>query len=91
MEELRINKPEDAETITVKLSKEKTPIAFKNKVEELIDEGMLPDEAEKFVEEADFFMEMYYQKGYGLFLVESEPLDYTDICSPYNADVYQHS
>jgi len=75
----------------VKLSRELTPIAYNNKVEELTEQGLSREEAENAVDDMEFVMELYYQKGYGLFLIESEPLLYTTIVSPYNGEEYEEA
>jgi hypothetical protein len=91
MGNLKINKAGTEETIVVKLSKELTPIAFNNKVAELIEQGLTTEEAENAVYDMEFVMELYYQKDYGLFLVESELIDYTTIVSPYNGEEYEEA
>ena len=85
---IKINEPNHEEVIEVRLSREKTPIAFKEKLEELMEEGAFDTEKEaiEWIEKTPFVMEMYYEKGQGLFLVESEALDNCDIVSPYTKE-----
>ena len=85
---IKINEPNHEEVIEVRLSREKTPIAFKEKLEELIEEGAFDTEKEaiEWIEKTPFVMEMYYEKGQGLFLVESEAIDNCDIVSPYTKE-----
>lgn len=88
--ELRINPAGEEEVIRVRLSKEKTPIAFENKVQELMEEcDMAREEAEKLTAETEFFLELYYQIGQGLFAVETEYVEHGDLCSPYNGKEYK--
>jgi hypothetical protein len=85
---LRKNNAEQYEVLgEFTLSKEKQPIAFENKVQELmIDCGMTRAQAEKQVSETKFELELYYHTGYGLFAVESEAVDATEIYSPYTGE-----
>lgn len=72
----------------VKLTKDKFPIAFKNKVEELVEEcGVSEEEAEKMVSEMEIELEVYYEKGYGLFAIESEAVESGTIYSPYSGEL----
>ena len=85
---IKINEPSHEEVIEVMLSREKTPIAFKEKLEELMEEGAFDTEKEaiEWIEKTPFVMEMYYEKGQGLFLVESDAIDNCDIVSPYTKE-----
>ena len=70
------------------LTKDKFPIAFGNKVEELMEQGCTREEAEKLVGEMEIELEIYYEKGTGLFAVESEAVECTPIFSPYTKEEY---
>ena len=85
---IKINEPNHEEVIEVWISREKTPIAFKEKLDELMEEGAFDTEKEaiEWIEKTPFVMEMYYEKGQGLFLVESEAIDNCDIVSPYTKE-----
>ena len=85
---IKINDPDNIEVIEVRLSREKTPITFKNKLEELMEEKAFDNEKEaiEWIEKTPFVMEMYYEKGHGLFLVESDALDYGGMVSPYTKE-----
>lgn len=74
---------------TIKLSKELTPKAFQAKVEELLEEDVCGtvEEAEKLVNSMVFELELYYEKGTGLFAVESEAVESGTIYSPYTAEL----
>lgn len=88
---VKINKPGYEEVIEVRLSREKTPKAFKEKLEELMEEGAFDTEEEaiEWIEKTTFVMEIYYEKGSGLFLVESEALENGDIVSPYTKELLE--
>ena len=85
---IKINEPNHEEVIEIRLSREKTPIAFKEKLDELMEEGAFDTEKEaiEWIEKTPFVMERYYEKGQGLFLVESEAIDNCDIVSPYTKE-----
>lgn len=71
------------ESISVNLSNH--PVAFKEKVQELVECGMDRNEAEKYVRNTPIVLEIYYEKGLGLFAVESEALEGgADLVSPYS-------
>lgn len=73
------------EVIEVRLTPYKYPIAFKNKVDELLEVGAFntKEDAEKWVMETPFVLELIYEKHSGLFAVESEALENTTCFSPY--------
>ena len=72
----------------VKLTKDKFPIAFATKVEELIEQGVCEtkEEAESLVADMEIELELYYEKGHGLFAVETEAVDSGTIFSPYTCE-----
>ena len=80
----------EVETIEVRLDRNKTPISFKNKVDELMEQGAFDtrEEAEKWVEETPIILEMLYEKHSGLFAVESEAID-SGLVSPYTRKVIE--
>ena len=87
---VKLNNSDEYESIgTIKLTKEKFPKAFKAKVEELLEEGVCKteEEAEEIVKDIDFELEIYYEKGTGLFAVESEAVESGTIYSPYTAEL----
>ena len=72
---MKFNDADKVESIEVRLSKEKTPIAYAAKVAELVkDCGMTEQEAENQVDDFVFEMEMYYSPSMGLFMVEAEAI-----------------
>ena len=70
----------------VTLTKEKFPKAFAAKVDELIEEGVCTtkEEAEAVIADMEIELEIYYEKGYGLFAVDSEAVNSGTIFSPYS-------
>lgn len=86
-EELILANPDGSEEIIeVRLSKEKTPIAYKNKLDELLESGAFDTraEAEKWLSENTIVLELYYEKHHGLFAVESDAIPSGGIHSPYS-------
>jgi hypothetical protein len=87
---VKLNSAEEMEMIgKIRLAKDKFPIAFNNKVEELLEEGVCntKEEAEKIVNDIIFELEIYYEKGHGLFAVECEAVESGTIYSPYSRDM----
>jgi hypothetical protein len=70
------------------LTKEKFPKAFAAKVDELIEEGVCAtkEEAESVIADMEIELELYYEKGYGLFAVESEAVNSGTVFSPYSGE-----
>ena len=80
----------EREIIVIRLDRVKTPNSFKNKVDELMEQGAFDtrEEAEKWVEETPIVLEMLYEKHSGLFAVESEAID-SGLVSPYTRKVIE--
>lgn len=85
---MKIHEPENAETISVLLTPEKFPLAYKEKVDELMEQGAFNTrkEAEQRVQTTPIVIELYYEKHSGLFAVESEALESPGIKSPYSGE-----
>lgn len=87
---LKLNSPDNYEPIMVYLSRHTHPIAFENKVQCLMGAGMSREDAEKDVEHTFMMgieLEIYYQKDYGMFAVESEAVEGgATIISPYTGE-----
>ena len=83
---LKLNNLEEMEVLTVKLSKEKTPIAWKNRVQSLLNSGLTRKEAEEFASEP-LDLEMYYNQNAGLFLVECDAVESGTIYDPYSGEL----
>ena len=92
MATLKLNKENEVESIgTFKLSKEKTPRAYENKIKELIHyRGMEREQAERYLNESSFELELYYHEGNGLFAVEVDAIECgANIFSPYSGEKYE--
>lgn len=90
MARVQANSVDNYESIMVRLTKRDFPIAFKAKVEELMESGAFNDsrKAEEWVENTPIELEIYYDKHSGLFGVEAEAIECgaESICSPYTAE-----
>ena len=86
MKAIKMNNVDNYESIIIKLTKENTPIAYQNKLDELMDykEFDTQAEAEKWLSETPIELELYYEYGYGLFGVEAEAIENMEIQSPYS-------
>ena len=86
MKAIKMNNADNYESINIKLSKEYTPIAYQNKLDELMDCEAFDTkaEAENWLSETPIELELYYEKGYGLFGVEAEAVECSEIHSPYS-------
>lgn len=84
-------KSDEIEYVTITITKSKYPIIFETKVRELIGNGLSRKDAELSVEGMQIDLELYYEKDYGLFGVESEALEYGDIRSPYSGGLLEQS
>lgn len=86
---VKLNPAVKYEALPVRLSKEKTPIAFENKIQELLEQGAFKthEEAEYWLSETDIELELYYEKDSGLFAVESEAVECGNIYSPYTGEL----
>jgi hypothetical protein len=87
---MKLNNSDNYESIFIQLSKEKTPIAWEQKVLSNINSGLTREEAEK---EADkkIEVEMYYDADAGLFLVEAEAVESGTIYNPYSGELLEES
>lgn len=88
---IKVNNLANYEPIDIRLSKTKTPIAYNNKLQELLEEGAFEskEEAEEWINDTQIEVEMYYEKGHGLFLVESEAVESSGpLCSPYSKEPF---
>lgn len=84
---VKLNGSDDYEPIKIKLNETDFPIAYNNKIEEFVEEGLYEsiEEAKSQNREIEIELELYYQKSHGLFAVESEAVESGTIYSPYNA------
>lgn len=86
MKPIKMNDVSNYESINITLSKEHTPIAYKNKLDELKSLRVFDttDEAEKWLNNTPIELELYYENGYGLFAVEADAVENSDVKSPYS-------
>ncbi len=87
---VKLNGDDNYDAIEILLIKERYPIAFENKVQELLEEGVFDtrEEAERWVSTTPIECELYYDKGSGLFAVESGAVEsHGDIYSPYTGEL----
>ena len=89
---MKLNNADNYEHLcNVVLSKDKFPIAFSEKVSELVEFGISEDEAEKMVSSMEIELELYYHKGFGLFAVESDAVESSgEIHSPYDGSICEN-
>lgn len=98
---MRLNSADSYEPITIILTKENTPIAYNNKIEELVECGAYSskEEAEENHKSITIECEIYYEKSYGLFAVEADAVESGTIyspysgklCEPYKEDIYVYN
>ena len=71
-------------TIEIRLSEEKTPLLFKKKLEELMEQKVFDseEEAKALIKSTPIVLCLIYQKHSGLFAVEDTAVDCT--VSPYD-------
>lgn len=81
---LRITK-DKGDTIEVYLDPNKHPIAYQTKKRELMRcSGLTDEEADSFLMEIPFILEIFYSPDQGLFAVEAEPIGEIEIYNPYD-------
>lgn len=86
---LKLNNSDNFESFDIYLDETKHPIAFNNKVKELVGLGMDREEAKSHVRTTPFQMELYYELGCGLMAVEAELTTSGTIYSPYTGEMYE--
>ena len=85
---MKANKAGEEEIIEVLLTRRTFPIAFQNKLNELMEQGAFDNEedATKWIESTPIVLEIMYEKHSGLFAVESEAIESGGIISPYSGE-----
>jgi len=73
-----------AESVDIALTEQDHPNAYRAKLEDLIESGLTEDEARAFIATTPFAMEVFYEKGCGLFAVEGEAVGLDFMVTPYN-------
>ena len=85
---MKANKVGQEETINVLLTRNNFPIAFQNKLNELMEQGAFnnEEEATRWIESTPIVLEIMYEKNWGLFAVESEAIESNCLMSPYSGE-----
>ena len=85
---MKLNPTNKIETNEVTLTEDKYPIAYKNKLDELMEQGAFPSrkEAIRWLSKTPIVLELYYEKHSGLFAVESEACESSHLFSPYSME-----
>lgn len=88
---MKANKIGQEEVIEVRLTRDRFPIAFSNKLKELMDCGAFDSEekAIEWIEETPIVLELMYEKDGGLFAVESEAVESGILVSPYSQETIE--
>ena len=88
---MKINPAGKEEIISVILTEENYPVAYAEKLKELKSSGVTEEEARKYIRQTPIILEIYYEKGRGLFAVESEALECSapSIMSPYTGECFE--
>lgn len=85
---VKLNNAEQYEPIFITLTESETPIAYQNKIEELVECGAYKAEEDAKVENPSIKIEceIYYEKGSGVFAVESGAVESGCVYSPYSGE-----
>lgn len=86
---LKLNSAEDCERLIIIVDKEQYPIAYRNKIEELVEQKCYDtiEDAEKDNPTFEMDCEIYYDKHSGLFAVECGAVESCCIYSPYSGEL----
>ena len=88
---MKLNNSKNYESIKVFLSPIDTPIAYENKIQELVEQGMSLEEAKNFVGTIPIELEIYYSKNNGLFGVEAEAVESGTVYNPYTSELLEEA
>lgn len=80
---MKLNEAGKEEIFILKIDETQHPIAYKAKLNELIQAGMTEQDARNVINQG-VVMEVYYATNQGFFLVESEAIESTEIYNPYD-------
>jgi hypothetical protein len=86
---VKLNSAENFERLIIIVDKEQYPIAYRNKIEELVEQGCYNtiEKAERDNPTFEIDCEIYYDKHSGLFAVECEAVESGTIYSPYSGEI----
>lgn len=72
--------------LNVRLTENKFPIAYKAKLNELIENGLSEEEAREYLDNSTIELELYYSPNNGLFAVETDAIECgATIYDPYTS------
>lgn len=95
MTRIKANSAVEYESTIIKLSRDKYPIAYQAKLEELVEKNCYNSIEDAENDNPHFYIEVeiYYDKHHGLFAVETEAIesDAESICSPYTKESLMYS
>lgn len=90
MARVQANSGDVYESIDIKVRRDNYPIIYQRKLEEMVEEGNYStiEEAEKDNPQFIIELELYYDKGNGLYGVEVDAVESgaESLCSPYTAE-----
>lgn len=86
MSKLKVNPAGQEEVFNFFLSEREHPIAFKAKLDELIEAGLTEEQARVAIEKYPTQMEVYYSPDKGLFMVETEAFSSIPVHDPYTGE-----
>lgn len=86
---VKLNSADNFERLIIIVDKEQYPIAYRNKIEELVEQGCYNtiEKAERDNPTFEIDCEIYYDKHSGLFAVECEAVESGTIYSPYSGEL----
>lgn len=86
---VKLNSAEECERLVIIVDKEQYPIAYRNKIEELVEQKCYDtiEDAEKDNPTFEMDCEIYYDKHSGLFAVECGAVESCCIYSPYSGEL----
>lgn len=90
MARVQANSADNFESINIVVTKDRYPIVYRRKIEELVEDGAYEtiEDAEIDNPRIEIDLELYYDKGWGLYGVESDAVSSSaeSICSPYTGE-----
>lgn len=86
---VKLNGADFYEPLKITIDSVHTPIAYNNKIEELVEQNVYPNKevAERANPYFEIECEIYYQKHCGLFAVEEGAVESGTIYSPYDGEL----
>lgn len=91
MQKLKINSADYYDSFEITLDETKFPIAYANKLTELMNMDVSEKDARIQIAEEEIELELYYEINYGLMAVEAGAVEAGTIYSPYTREMYEDS